>query len=118
MKIAIPMAGGEFCAHFGQSTEFALFEVDDEGRALLSRQDLPAPAHEHGSLPRWVAEQAATHLLAGGMGAHAQELLAEAGVSVVLGVTPDDPEKLVADFLAGRLVNGDNSCGNSHTCSH
>lgn len=118
MKIAVPLVNGQFCAHFGQSDEFALFEVDDAGRAVLSRRDLPAPVHAHGTFPAWLAAQGATHVLVGGMGAHAQELLAAAGVSVVAGVVPDLPEALVAAYLSGRLATGANTCGTEHPCSH
>ena len=49
-------------------------------------------------------------IIAGGMGQRAQELFAEAGVKVVVGAQPDDPEKVVMSYLNGDLQTGDNVC--------
>ena len=66
--------------------------------------------HEPGLLPRWLAEKGVTQIIAGGMGARAQQLFAERGIQVVTGAPADDPETLVKAFLSGTLVTGENAC--------
>jgi len=110
MKIAIPVTGGVLSAHFGHCEQFALFTVDETSRTLGDRVLLPAPPHEPGMLPRWLHEQGATVIIAGGMGARAQGLFAQAGVQVVVGAPVAAPEAVAQDFLDGTLRPGANIC--------
>ena len=38
MKIAIPVAEGLLCAHFGQCQQFAIIEVDDEEKQIVKQE--------------------------------------------------------------------------------
>ncbi len=108
MKIAIPTAQGKLCAHFGHCETFAMVEV--EGRDILGTEQLDPPPHEPGVLPRWLAEQGANVIIAGGMGQRAQALFTQQGIEVVVGAAPEAPEKLVENWLEGRLETGQNAC--------
>jgi len=108
MRIAIPLAQGKLSQHFGHCEAFALVDVAD-GK-ISSREDVPAPEHEPGLLPRWLASKGAKVIIAGGMGARAQGLFAEQGIEVLVGAPPEAPEELVRSYLAGTLVTGDNAC--------
>lgn len=110
MKIAIPLAEGKLTMHFGHCASFALIEVDDQTKNILGREDIPAPPHQPGLLPPWLAERGAKMIIAGGMGQRAQELFAQQGIQVVVGAPPESPEKLIADFFAGQLQTGVNAC--------
>jgi predicted Fe-Mo cluster-binding NifX family protein len=110
MKIAIPVTGGVLSAHFGHCEQFALFTVDDTSRTIGEPQVLPAPPHEPGMLPRWLHEQGATVIIAGGMGGRAQGLFAEAGIQVVVGAPVAAPEAVARGFLDGTLRPGANIC--------
>jgi ATP-binding protein involved in chromosome partitioning len=110
MKIVVPLQGDEFSPHFGRSSGFALFDVPADGDRAPARTDLEAPVHEHGAFPAFLREQGVDVVLAGGMGPHAREGFADTGIQVVLGVSPDSPEGLVAAYLAGALVTGPNAC--------
>jgi len=68
------------------------------------------PPHEPGVLPKWLAEQGVTTIIAGGMGQRAQGLFTQAGVSVSVGAPNLAPGELVKKYLAGTLVTGDNVC--------
>lgn len=109
MKIAIPMAGGQLCMHFGHCEQFGLFSVDESG-AVTKKEFLTPPPHEPGLLPRWLAEQDATVILAGGMGMRAQQLFTQNGIEVCVGVRAGSPDEIVAAYLAGTLATGDNVC--------
>jgi predicted Fe-Mo cluster-binding NifX family protein len=110
MRIAIPVADGKLSAHFGHCERFALLDVDPEKRAVLKKEEVPAPEHQPGLLPRWLAERGATVIIAGGIGGRAQGLFAEQGIRVVVGAPADAPEELVTAYLAGTLKTGDNVC--------
>lgn len=110
MKIAIPLAEGKLTMHFGHCASFALVDVDDQTKNILGREDIPAPPHEPGLLPPWLAERGAKMIIAGGMGQRAQELFALEGIRVVVGAPSETPEKLITDYLAGTLVVGANVC--------
>jgi len=101
MKIAIPIENGMMCNHFGHAAQFAIIDVEDGN--IAKTQLLVPPAHEPGVLPQWLHELGATHLICGGVGGRAVEIIEAAGVQVIAGVTTADPARLVEDFLANRL---------------
>ncbi len=110
MRIALPLADGKLCMHFGHCDLFALVDVDSAQNKILTRQDIKAPAHQPGLLPPWLAERGATMIIAGGMGQRAQDLFTQQGIKVVVGAPSETPEKLVADYLSGMLHVGENVC--------
>ncbi len=109
MKIAIPLADGRLCMHFGHCEQFALVEIDEQNQ-IVNTTRLTPPPHEPGVLPRWLHEQGANVILAGGMGQRAQQLFAQNNITVVVGASPDPPEQLVSGYLSGSLETGDNAC--------
>lgn len=110
MKIAIPLAEGKLALHFGHCESFAIVEVDPVNKKILGREDLNAPPHQPGLLPTWLSERGANLIIAGGMGQRAQDLFTHNGIQVLVGASPETPEKLAADYLEGTLTPGDNIC--------
>ncbi len=110
MKIAIPIADGKLCMHFGHCEQFALIEVDDSAKTVAESSYLTPPAHEPGVLPRWLHEQGANIIIAGGMGQRAQDLFSKNDIEVVVGAPTETPEKVVSAYLAGSLEAGRNTC--------
>ena len=108
MNIAIPTAQGKLCAHFGHCETFSMVEVDDQ--KIVKTVQLDPPPHEPGVLPKWLAEQGANVIIAGGMGQRAQQLFTQQGIQVVVGAASDSPEKLAENFLQGTLETGVNAC--------
>ena|SRR6056297_300217 len=108
MKIAIPTAGGKLTLHFGHCQEFAIVEVSDN--QIIDQQFLPPPPHEPGVLPKWLHEQGAGVVIAGGMGQRAISLFQEAGIQVITGAPAEEPKKLVQSYLNNTLTIGDNAC--------
>lgn len=110
MRFAIPMIDGRLCAHFGHCERFALIDTDPAAKTIVGRQEVDAPEHQPGLLPGWLADRGADIVVAGGMGPRAQDLFAQRGIEVVIGVPSDDPETVVQSYLAGTLRTGENSC--------
>ena len=110
MKIAIPVADGKLCMHFGHCEQFALVEADEASKTVTGTTYLTPPAHEPGVLPRWLHEQGASVIIAGGMGQRAQGLFSQNGITVVVGAVGGAPEELASAYLAGTLATGQNVC--------
>ena len=110
MRIAIPIAGGRLCMHFGHCEQFALVEVDDAASKPVNTTFVTPPPHEPGVLPRWLHEQGATVIIAGGMGQRAQQLFTQNDIKVVVGAPAETPENLVQAYLDGTLASGQNAC--------
>jgi ATP-binding protein involved in chromosome partitioning len=110
MRIAIPMVDGKLCMHFGHCEQFALLDADERTKTVTGKRMLTPPPHEPGVLPRWLHQEGANVIIAGGIGQRAQTLFAENGIQVVVGAPAETPEILAAQYLAGTLASGANVC--------
>jgi ATP-binding protein involved in chromosome partitioning len=110
MRIAIPVASGKLCPHFGHCEHFALIDVDPNTKAIVKQELVEAPEHQPGLLPRWLHDRGANVIVAGGMGTRAQDLFAERGIKVFVGAPSDTPEAIVSAYLDGTLQTGENLC--------
>jgi predicted Fe-Mo cluster-binding NifX family protein len=110
MRIAIPMVEGKLSAHFGHCEAFALADANTESKTITSMQTLTPPAHEPGVLPRWLAEQGANLIIAGGMGNRAQGLCEAQNIKVIVGAPTDTPEVIIHSYLNDSLTAGTNIC--------
>jgi Mrp family chromosome partitioning ATPase/predicted Fe-Mo cluster-binding NifX family protein len=110
MRIAVPVTNGLLSSHFGHCEQFVLFDVGADGKTIGARQALTPPPHEPGTFPKWLHEQGATLIIAGGMGSRAQSLFGQNGIKVVTGASGGEPDVLVRDYLDGRLTPGANIC--------
>jgi predicted Fe-Mo cluster-binding NifX family protein len=105
---AVPVSGGKLCSHFGHCEQFALIETEN-GKIKNETLHTPPP-HEPGVLPKWLHDQGADVIIAGGMGGRAQNLFSENGIQVITGAPEDSPEALVNQYLSSTLVTGNNVC--------
>jgi ATP-binding protein involved in chromosome partitioning len=110
MRIAIPLAQGQLCAHFGHCEEFAIVDVDSQEKCVSGIHRQVPPPHAPGVLPQWLGQQKVNVVIAGGMGSRAQSLFAENGIQVVTGAAAGSPEEVAAAYLNGTLQPGANIC--------
>jgi len=110
MKIALPIAEGKLCMHFGHCSRFAVVDVDEQTQDILATELLTPPPHAPGVLPKWLAENGVGAVIAGGMGMRAQQIFADNGIDVFVGAPAAAPEDLVRAHLSGTLVTGENVC--------
>jgi predicted Fe-Mo cluster-binding NifX family protein len=107
-KVAVPLAAGVLCNHFGHCEQFAVLQVLDG--EIGKREFHTPPPHEPGVLPKWLGDLGVNLIIAGGMGQRALGLFAERGIKVVTGAPNLPPEVLVQSYLAGSLTTGPNVC--------
>lgn len=109
--IAVPADTGQVAAHFGHCAEFVLVDVVDE---VVSKMTTVAnPGHRPGFLPRFLAEQGVTVLIAGGIGSSAVNIFQELGIEVFLGAQGKAKEA-VEQYLKGELRSSGSACSEHH----
>jgi predicted Fe-Mo cluster-binding NifX family protein len=111
MTIALPTANGRLHEHFGGSREFTFVQTDPGQRRILNQRAVVPPPHAPGVFPRWVREQGAEVVIAGGIGPRALAIFAQQGITVRAGRPSAPVEELVAAYLEGRLTATPDGCG-------
>lgn len=108
--IAVPVSGGRLCSHFGHCEQFAFYEVDLPNGRIHESRHIDPPPHEPGLLPRWLHDENAHVVIAGGMGKRAQDIFREQGIQVVVGAPTDEPRRIVQSYLDGNFTPAANRC--------
>lgn len=117
MKIAVTYDNGEIFQHFGHTESFKVYEV--ENGAVVKTQVVSTNGKGHGALAGVLNDLNADVLICGGIGAGAQNALAQAGIKLYGGVV-GNADKAVEDFLNESLnYNPDVKCNHhSHEEGH
>jgi len=113
MMIAVPTTQhGAVDQHFGNCDKFTLFKVDRSQGTILSQETLPSPGGCgcRSDIASVLAARGVTVLLTGGIGPGAIRVLEGHGIQVVRGAS-GRAEQAIADYLAGRLTDSGEPCG-------
>ena len=111
MILAIAKEGSSVSQHFGHCEGFELVHVE-EGK-VVERVTVPNPGHRPGFLPVFLSQKGVDVVIAGGMGASAQQLFRDRGIEVYTGVQ-GNIDQVIIDFLNGELKSTDSVCKNHH----
>ena len=115
MKIAATYENGNIFQHFGRTEQFKIYEIED-GK-VISSQVIGNDGLGHGALAGLLADHAIDVLICGGLGAGAQNALAEADVEVVAGASGSADEAVDA-YLKGELISTGANCDHHHGEDH
>ena len=96
MRIAVTYENGQVFQHFGHTSQMKLYDVED-GR-IVREEVADTSGSGHGALAGLKVDT----LICGGIGAGAQEALAQAGIRLFGGVA-GGADDAVRAFLAGTL---------------
>lgn len=108
MKIAVTYEDGNVFPHFGHTEQFKVYDIKD-GK-VADTQVVDTKGSGHGALAGMLAGENVDTLICGGIGAGAQNALAEAGIRLYGGVS-GSADEAVESLLAGKLVfNPDVHC--------
>lgn len=126
MKIAVTYANGEIFQHFGHTEQFKIYEIADN--KIAASHILNTNGSGHGALAVLLSDANIDILICGGIGAGAQNALAEAGIRLYGGVS-GSADEAVAAFLEDKLnynpdvhcshhdhSHGEHHCGGHHNC--
>ena len=108
MKIAVPTVQGRLSLHFGHCESFTFFEIEND--QITNKYTEAPPPHAPGVLPTWLKNKGVNLVIAGGMGTRAQGLFQQNGIQVIVGAPAIEPERVVSDYLEGKLELGENIC--------
>ena len=109
MKIAVTYEHGDVYQHFGHSSQFKLYDVED-GR-LVEARIIDTEGQGHGALVSFLTSLGVTTVIAGGIGDGARKALADASIQLYGGVSGSADEAVKA-LLAGTLeFNPNPACG-------
>ncbi len=107
MKIAIAKDQNQVSGHFGHCEGFQVYEV--KGKEVIAANYLQNPGHKPGFLPKFLSENEVSVIIAGGMGAKAQELFESNGIDVVVGVG-GNLDTAIETYIKGDLKSTHSVC--------
>lgn len=110
MKIAVTYEQGEVFQHFGHTSQFKIYEIEDN--EILSCKVVDTEGSGHGALASFLVNQGVNVLICGGIGGGAKMALEEANIKLYGGVV-GNADVAVASLLTNTLVYNTNV-----TCSH
>ncbi len=127
MKIAVTYESGFVFQHFGHTSQFKLFEV--QNGVVVNTEVVDTDGFGHGALAGFLKDLNVDVLICGGIGGGAQMALSNAGIQLFGGVRGDADDAVEA-FLSDNLQynpcvrcehhSHDHSCGDhgcgSHSC--
>ncbi|MBO6047398.1 MAG: NifB/NifX family molybdenum-iron cluster-binding protein [Erysipelotrichaceae bacterium] len=110
MRIAVTYDNGMIFQHFGRTTEFKVYDVQDG--AIVNEQVIDTNGRGHGALAGVLLEAQADVLICGGIGMGAQMALRDAGIKLYPGVQGS------ADAAAKAFVEGQLDYDPDAHCDH
>lgn len=119
MRIAVTFENGNVFQHFGHTSFFKFYDV--ENGEIISTKILPTLGQGHGALAMFLKINRTDALICGGIGGGAKAALMENGILLFGGVTGSADEAIKA-LIEDRLdFNSDITCshhhGEEHDCS-
>ena len=103
MRIGVTYGNGEIFQHFGHTSQFKLYEV--ENGEIKGTQIIDTNGQGHGALASFLTNAGVEVLICGGIGGGAQNALASAGIQLYGGVSGDESAKGVDCSLYNQLFN-------------
>lgn len=121
MKIAVTHENGKVFQHFGHSSQFKIYDV--ENGEIVGTRVVGTEGQGHGALAALLKEMKAEVLICGGIGGGAKQALFENGIKLYGGVSGGCDEAVKA-LLSGKLAfDPDVKCshhesehGQGHAC--
>lgn len=110
MKIAVTYDNGEIFQHFGKTQHFKIYEIED-GK-IISSEIVDTNGTGHGALAVFLKALRVKVLICGGIGAGAQNALADAKIELYGGVSGN------ADTAAEAYAKGELKYNPEIKCDH
>lgn len=110
MRIAVTYENGTIFQHFGHTKEFKVYDV--ENGQIVKTEVLDTNGSGHGALAGVLSAVHADVLICGGIGAGAQNALADAGIKLYGGVSGN------ADAAVNALIEGSLNYDPDVHCTH
>ena len=121
MKIAVTYENGEIFQHFGHTSQFKIYDI--ENGEIISEEVVSTNGSGHSALSGMLKKLNVNILICGGIGGGAQMALMEANIKLLGGVKGNADEAVKA-YLNNTLIynpnvkcdHHDHEHGEGHTC--
>lgn len=110
MRIAVTYEDGKVFQHFGHTAQFKFYDIEE--KKVVKEQLVDTNGQGHGALSGFLSEAKVDILICGGIGAGAQNALANAGIQLLGGVSGS------ADDAVGAYLEGTLSFDSNVHCKH
>lgn len=122
MRIAVTYENGNIFQHFGHTSQFKVYDVED-GK-IIDAKVVDTNGQGHGALATLLYDLQVNVLICGGIGGGAQMALANAGIQLFGGVSGSADDAVQALLDNALIYNPDVRCshhdhehhGEGHTC--
>ncbi len=115
MKIAVTYENGNVFPHFGHTEQFKIYDIDKD--KITASNVVSTNGSGHGALAGLLSSLNVDTLICGGIGAGAQNALAQAGIKLYGGVSGSADDAVNA-LLTGTLAYNPNVRCNHHGHEH
>lgn len=123
MKIAVTYENNMVFQHFGHTSQFKIYEIEND--EIKSMKVVDTNGSGHGALAQFLSDNGVDVVICGGIGGGAKNALSEAEIKFFGGVKGNCDQVVIA-FLLGKLDynpdvacnhhdHGEHNCG-EHSC--
>lgn len=115
MIVAVTYENEQVFQHFGHTSEFKIYEIEDD--KIKASRVVSTGGKGHGSLAGFLKEAGVDTVICGGIGGGAKAALAEMNIRILPGVVGNADEQ-VRKFLSGDLSYDPNIQCSHHGADH
>lgn len=102
-RVAIPIVNNKLSENFGECNYYTIFEID---RKINSAKTSLLPNGINSfDLPRWLKGEGVTDVVTYKINRQVVNLFVAEKINLFLGIPIDSPEKIIDDYLQGKLVS-------------
>lgn len=102
-RVAIPIVNNRLSENFGECNYYSVYEV---GKKIESTKTALLPEGiDVLELPRWLKGEGITDVITYRINRHIINLFVAEKINLFLGIPIDAPEKIIDDYLQGKLVS-------------
>ena len=105
-RVAIPISKNKLSEYFGGCNYYEVFEI--EGKNIQKQPFKIPPVSDISKLPEWLCKQGVTDVIAYKVDRDIVSLFASKKVNLFLGIEVKSSEKLIEDYLNGKLESDKN----------
>jgi predicted Fe-Mo cluster-binding NifX family protein len=100
-RIAIPIVNNKLSEFFGECERYEIYDIDQEIKTK-SLKEIPASIAIE-DLPEWLEKQGVSDVIAYKVNPKIINLFASRKVNLYVGIPSDSPQKLIDEYLQGKL---------------
>jgi predicted Fe-Mo cluster-binding NifX family protein len=102
-RVAIPIINNQLSENFGECNYYTIFDVDKKIES--TKNALLPEGIDVLQLPHWLKGEGITDIITYKVNRRIVNLFVAEKINLFLGITIDIPEKIIDDYLQGKLVS-------------